>query len=227
MQNVNLEANQKPWLSWNPYYKRGGVYVVWGAYGEAYVGLSRNIATRLSQHDEEARNGSHANNKFQRMYNDANGKLTYSLVWLSTSSWNTGGNYEASLIERYVIKELSNSWFTSVINNSRGGEIGGKGFKAVPVQIKHCMTGEVRNFRSIKACSNFLDCTANKIKHAAEDGSYIGWWSVSINDFLYKRRKNIKNKLKESSNTDYSLSETNYSPIVVAIVILFVIFASC
>ena len=226
MQDVNLDAHKNPWLSWNPYYKQGGVYVVWGAYGEAYVGLSRNIATRLNQHNEEARNGSHTNYKFQRMYDDANGKLTYSLAWLSKSSWNTGGNYEASLIERYVIKELSNTWFANVINSTKGGEIGGRGYKAVPVQIRHWMTGEVRRFRSITACSSFLNCSDNKIKNAAEYGSYIGSWSVSINDSLYKKRKNIKNKLKESSKTDYFSSEAPPSSIVVIILII-IFIASC
>jgi hypothetical protein len=219
MQDVNLEADKKHWLSWAPYYKLGGVYVVWGNYGEAYIGLSRNIAIRLNQHNEEAKNGTHINDRFQRMYDDASGNLAYSVVWLSKSTWDTGGNYEASLIERHVVKELSNSLFVNVINNTKGGEIGGKGYRAVPVKITQWITGEVRNFRSIKACSAFLECSADKIKKANESRSYIGFWTVLIDDSLYSKRKAIKSKLEDSN-------ETNYSSIVIGLIILFFI-ASC
>lgn len=191
MQDVHLQSEQKPWLSWNTYYKRGGVYVVWGVYGEAYVGLSRNISARLNQHNDDAKSKSHPNGKFQEMYNDANGKLSYSVVWLSKTNWDSGGNYEASLIERYVIKELANSWSTKVINETQGGEVGGKGYKAVPVKITNIF-GVEHSFKSIKACSVFLRCSTNKVKKAAERNTYIGLWKVSITDNLYHRRKKIK-----------------------------------
>ena len=231
MNKLNFQAKKHLWLNWGSYWKVPGIYVISGTlpgwFGEniAYIGLSRNIAQRLEMHRTHALSDTHANKAVQNLILNAGETLEFSVLWICDKPWDHGGNYETTLAERWAIKHYTDRTGIKLVNKTRGGELGSKGLGSAVVLVERLE--EFKEFKSIKACANFLECTSEKVKKADENQTTLNGWSVRILDVEYHRRRAIKSNWFNNVQDESWESLPNNSMVVFVVIVFIAILVKC
>jgi len=198
MEGVDLEAKKRLWASRHALPLVQGVYIIWVTDGLgmqcAYVGLSKDIRSRLNSHYKQAEEGSHPNPTLAELLKST--ETEFSIIWSTESDWDTGGNYEAATVERWACKEIDSWWSVHLLNIEPAGNIGGRGYQSVPVFAQHILDGKRKKFGSIKACAEQLDASPKKVVEAVLKESPIQNWRLTIKDDTWWERQQHKREKK-------------------------------
>lgn len=230
MEGVNLESRRRLWGSRHALPVVKGVYIIWvtDSLGSqhAYVGLSKNIRDRLVSHQKQAEDGTHSNPRLAELLRS--NKPEFSIIWSTTKDWDGGGNYEAATAERWACKEIESWWSVQLLNIEPAGNIGGRGYQAVPVFGRHTRRSNRRKFSSIAACAEHLGTTPKKVVDAVMQEVPINGWQLSIKDATWWNRQSHKSENRRHFQGATSV-DPNTDDLIkgIIVVLLFLWFVAC